>query len=352
MQSPGTMRDTTLPNNDACLESGEMITAQPHRRDTKPRVRIDRRGHWASIHGSDVEAVLSPLLAVESWQFDIDADNHIVRRRATDHLFSRTEDGRLVFPAGLSDRVAAQLRRHGLLPVVVNHTLFPSVYASRRVLKSTKYTPDERELLVAAAGHLGGQMIVRSTASAVRTVALLCRLFRRKHVLVVVPNNAAELETATRLRQYLSRKVSLCADSEGGSSSPHRLLVIDVQKLGSYGPRSEDWEIVIFVDSQPALGKRALLSLLQMHQTVFFGISSARPASHSNELLLEAIFGPVIWTQPNPRDSLRQVEVHFATPPSTPCPDIDNPLARTRQTIWRNPKRNRAIADIATAFAS
>jgi hypothetical protein len=329
-----------------------MLTARTLPREAKQRVRIDIRGHVASIKLPDAEAILDPVLSVESWIVDIH-ENQIGRRRETDQLFSRNEQGCLVFPAGLVGRVADQLRRHGFSPVVVDQTLFPKNYASRRVLRSTRYKPEDRQLLAAAASHLGGQLLVRSSASALWIVALLCRLFRHRHVLVVVPNTAAEAETAARLRGWLSRKVGLCTDLDAVWAMRHRLSVIDVQKFGTYGPRSDDFQIVIFLDSQLALGGRALVQLMNMDQTVRFGLtSSVAPTGQSDELMLEAVFGQPVWTQSDLRDDLRRVEVHFATPPSTPGAAIQEPLERKRQTIWHNAARNRAIADIATAFAN
>lgn len=315
------------------------------------RVQITLESHFAIIDRPDVESSVTKAVTEEGWEISLNGDGQITRRWVSAPIHDPDKRDRLIFPAGLVTRVIAQLRRDGYVPVVKDRTLVPKRFCSRQLLADPELS-EHRDFLTTASSCVRAQFSVRCENSAFLHSALLCELFSHRHILIVVENKMAERKTASVLSTYLGRTVATTETPELIWRGKQHVLVLDAQKFGAFVPRSEDWPIVIFVDSRLALVRTAITHLTAMKSSAWYGFARLGTRnSEAEQLQIDLVFGPDIWTEQSVEPDRRSVHVLFATPPLFPCRRIDDSLERKRICIWKNTNRNQAIADIAEAFA-
>lgn len=205
---------------------------------------------------------------------------------------------------------------------------------------------DDDQFLRSAAENILGQIIVRGDRDAASRIAQLCWLFPRANILIV----AASRGQARWLRRQLASRV------EGGislsfyrSHEPNaRITISTPQMVGRYSPGQI--HVLLLADPGDAAGAKfqqaiGYLSDHPMRRYAF--IAEQRQLSTGDLLRLEAMAGPVIC---EPNSPLAETEVLICRAISLPVSANLDPLARKRERIWRNKRRNELIARCARAF--
>jgi hypothetical protein len=188
-----------------------------------------------------------------------------------------------------------------------------------------------------------GQILAGTTGTQLEVIALLCRFFRGK--IMVVAESRQEMHRLTcRLRRRLREPVVYI--TKGLTLSEFR---IEVGTLGSLDLMSAD--VVILARANQALLKKTREDLSYLPRQRIYGLRLVpEQESSRGDLLLEGIIGPIlahvgpIWKRP------RTVSVFLADWRCRSSSYGRFGLEWKRHAIWQNSDRNDAIAGIAQAM--
>jgi hypothetical protein len=312
-------------------------------------VTIDVRNHRARITGADLEPALISALVADACQVRTKADGQVVAVHLQKKFFRQESDNTWVFPAGLLETVVAQLERDGFRVTVEDRTGLPTISPDQRAGFLDEELDDfELAIVKAVAISPRGHFPVRSVEDALDRAAMLCRLWSNKRILLIARNKRLAKQAAAQLRSLIPRAVGTTDDLDAVWRMENWLLVMEVQSFAKIGPPSDQWNVIIFLDTALVLGAKAFRHARRMKNSLRYGFTlPGKPNDKLAGLMIRSVFGPPIQDEPNPAPA---VEVWFATTPLTPQPKYHDPLERKRRAIWHNAARNRALAEIASAL--
>lgn len=317
------------------------------RRGAQP-LRIEVRGHFVRV-GPGVEELLRPVLECSMPEFSHGGPRGWQRHDHQVQLYSIDKRGRLVTHSGLVRRVVNQLHRHGHKVTVVGHTIRtgPTMPISALPGESVLDAASQR-FLAAIRRNIRGQIRTRSEDSTAWCLSLLGQLHPKANITIACANRARAKRLQRRLESLRDRQVQLGPSIDWRQG---RMIICTADTLAYCTP--EDWHIVACTDIQSALAKRSLETLLAMKTQLRYAILPVgEQIGPRSTLLLEALFGTVIFEEPDPLGTLAVVQVLFAEAPGQACRRKKGIqlLDWKRKAIWHNQARNQVIAEIAVAL--
>jgi hypothetical protein len=115
---------------------------------------------------------------------------------------------------------------------------------------------------------------------------------------------------------------------------------------------SDDFDVVVFADALQALAPANAAAFGRLaRQRVYGVLVGGRRVAAAASLRLQAQFGPVLYSVPDPRGDAAPVCVRWLPPPLTEPPGNAAALLRKRTAYWGNGRRNDLVADVARGFA-
>ncbi len=206
---------------------------------------------------------------------------------------------------------------------------------------------DTRRFLEIIAREPRGLIEVRKQTEVLRLSALICKLFPEARIYLPVATRKQVARMRRELQRTLGTPVNVYEDYvwpwQGGR------LVCTLQTFDHHN--ADDLEVIVCPDASQAAvpGHFEAFSRLPC-QRVYGFVRAARACSLKNRLRLEGLFGPVVYRNPDSRDTEATVRVHWCMPPACHLAGELAALERKRCSYWHNDRRNGWIATVAGAF--
>ena len=263
--------------------------------------------------------------------------------------FLRTDHrNRLCFSPGLVPYVTRSLQELGLTAQVRDlRKESKALNANGRAFERA----DELQQRVgeAISGNFRGQLALRNEDELMRSLAITCRLFPRANTLILTATLQQAKDICRALRTLTPYRVRLARGKWSFDAGDVRRRIVVCPY--TYIPHPRYWQLVLFADAQSMTGAGAsgrIETMLRGKQRVYaFRSADFQPGHHDN-LLLQAVAGPLIYSSAIPRADVR---VMVCPVDSLPRAEDLKGLERKRKAIWANDWRNRVIAAIADAMA-
>ena len=309
-------------------------------------VHIDVGDAFAVVAGASPTDVLSPVSFMRHG-FKSGGRTGCRWTKGTAAMATINDDGTVVIPAGLTDRVAISLRSMGYQFTIRDHRQDRRQLQVNQRLRD-EVTDAEQSLLDALEAYRGGQLHIRSEAQRVRAIELICRLYPQARVLIIVATVDEARRMYRKLRPGLRYDVCVGTGSTEYRSSNRLVSTIASGQIYDAG----HWDIIVYAHAEQLAGNKAFEAALETAGPRIYGmIKSAHPLPLRTQLAVEGVCGPVIHEVPDPRGREADVRVVTLQAPWMPAPGKLTALERKRRMYWHNDKRNAAIADVAEAFA-
>lgn len=309
------------------------------------RVRIQIGKHYAQMTPG-LANVVGPLLQSTTPYFSQGGPNGYRQHAGIERYFVITNAGQLRFPAGLVPRVVSFLRQQDYQVTVTDRTSWTQFDdADMSLLESSGLDSDDKMFLDAIRQNPLGQIHLRRQDDVARHIGLLGDFHPKANIAIVTANLEQAKRLFARLKQHTDRLLALSPQIIWG---PGRTFICPVATFGMFSPR--DWDVLIFVGVEAALGKRAQETLVEMNEQFryVFLDPNTRIGSRT-QLRLEVFFGAVIFQQPAPYGAPAEVNVVFAASPGTKASRKLTGLERKRACFWHDAGRNQAVAGTAEA---
>lgn len=344
--------------NDQSLSrsGGRRPSAQPMRtrmgcrpfRPSAHPMRIDVRGHYAHLKlPPGLVAAVGRLLESRVPCFSLGGPQGYRQHPRTDHYYVVDKAGRLRLPAGLVPRVVSFLRQQGHQVTVTDQTSWPQLAAADvSLLEAPWLDSDDNALLKAIQQNARGQLHVRRQDDLARHVGLLGDFLPKANIAVITANNEQAKGLFITLKQHTNRPLALSPES---NKQQGRTFIGPAATFARFAPR--DWDVLIFVGDEAALGKQVQETLVEKDQQLryVFLDQNARIGPRT-QFRLEVFFGTAIYQPSDPYGAAAEVNVVFLAVPEIKASRKLTGLERKRKLIWHNTGRNHAVAGIAGAF--
>lgn len=263
--------------------------------------------------------------------------------------------GAVEFPLGLKSRIVKALKTNGFVPTLSGGTLLSAARPEALAMNwdglfadFTPY-PDQEICLQRTIGADGG--IISATTSYGKSVIIrmLCRLYHKARIHVVTKSRVLAQEIHSDLSQVIPN-VGFVGDNKRVFGRVTMLMADSLHHgLG-------EADIVIADEAHQLIAPTYTYKLGLYRSAKMIGFTaSPKGRADNRDVLLEAIFGPVLFTM-----SQQEAEALGRVVPVTvewlrvvKGPDtagIRNIAMRERAAIWQNGYRNRVIADRVSKF--
>lgn len=310
-------------------------------------IRIEIGGHYARMNlPPELVTAASSVLELTVPCFGQGGPNGHHQYSQTDSYYVIDKAGRIKFPAGLVSRFVTFLQEHGYQVTVTDQTSWPQYEgADTSLLEVPWLESDDKALLEAIQQNPRGQLHMRRQDDLVHRIGLLGDFFPKANIAVVTANNEQAKRLFDRLRQHTNRQLSLSPQTDWQQG---RMFICPAATFVMFAPR--DWDVLIFVGDEVALGKCVQETLVEMDEQLrYVFVDQNACIGPRTQFRLEVFFGTVIYQQPDPYCAPAEVNVVFiASPTITPNQRLTG-LERKRKLIWHNTERNYAVARIAEA---
>lgn len=273
-------------------------------------------------------------------------------------LFTYSENGRLIFPKGFSKRVYNLCLEAGASVNVVN---FPPPVAAPnrfsvdfgRIFSRMDLKAKQDECVAAVSISDGGIVVAPTGFGKSFLFGAICLMFPNARIHVVTKRK----DVMKRLIRHLIKFIPDVGQVGGGQRSWGRVTVItaDSLHLVDHTP-GESADIVLYDEVHEAAAASYSVELSRYKHTRMFGFTATPEGRFDGaHHRLEGLFGPRIF------EMTYQEAVHYelvlpvrvewldVRMAVNPC-EFKKDTAKERWGIWRNPVRNKLIADRAKEF--
>jgi len=291
--------------------------------------------------------VVGQLLEFEVPYFRQGGPQGFQQRLRKERFLDLDDDGRLWTLAGLIPRIVPFLHQEGYQVTVTDRTSWPQFeYADVSLLEVPGLESDDKAFLDAIHQNPRGQLHVRRQDDLARRIALLGDFHPKANVAVVTANRDQAKGLFGRLKQHTNRPMTLSPQIDRQQC---QMIICTAATFATFGQR--DWDVLVFINVEAALGKRVQETLVETNEQLRYVFpANNRRLGPRTELVLEALFGPVIYQQPSPYGIPADVNVVLAACPGITTSTKYPVLHRKRVWVWRNAERNGAVAELAGAF--
>ncbi|MGE0760106.1 MAG: hypothetical protein AB7O38_24045 [Pirellulaceae bacterium] len=313
------------------------------------QARITIRGHMLRISGmAEADRMdLEDMMRVESIGLERNADGrgYLVHREHPSFMGTH-RDGRPQTYASFLGRVKKHLTDWGYRVRVYDRTEWRSLAApNAELLVDSDLTDDGRRYLVDIKGPPLGQVIVPGRHQQFDAIALFCRLHAGTSILVVGATRARREELLHELRHRMARSVEL--RPQIGEDRPQVVVVTQHDFARVENPR-QMFGIVVFADIESALSTKSVRNVTTSYDGAlrFAFHHGDRRLHDTDRLVLEAIYGPVIYCDPALRDRLYGATVVF-TAPQYGIDWLPKDALDRKRALWSDRRRNAHIVRTA-----
>lgn len=264
------------------------------------------------------------------------------------------EDGTkyLVAPAGLRSRIVNHLRQMGyectfedLRPVELEEPDFSDLDKPRE---------GQDVILAKIATSDMGQFEAPTGAGKTWIICQVCKMYPHTRVIIVTP----AIDDANMIRNRLEDHFppSEIGQVGGGKKISDRRITVAVRN-SLKGAHIHDCGILIYDEVHTAAGPVTNEVLGHATDCKMFGLTaSAEMRTDKADLLVEAVFGPVIhrieYEEAVEQKLVVPIRVEMQGVPSGPELNFKSSVATNRHGIWRNDARNEQIAADARRFSA
>jgi len=305
-------------------------------------VRIEIHMRMAEVT-PPLEELVRPSLTCAEHETIVDASGSIKSSANFVRWYSLFADHIEVF-AGHVPRLVRDLEARGYTCELVDHRYFGEGYLPDSAFVE-KSSGRQRGLLEALAPAARGQVMVDTQRQRNYVLKAICLLYRKSTILVVIARAQDGHRLADELERMLGEPVApLIKDP----FSDHRVQIIDQATYRSTSNFNYVWPVQVFL-GETCANQGVVNNSEGWTRSRIFAISRRRTYTPREELMREALAGPVIYRwSPLP--------VEFSEVLVTWCrlnnrrSHCDDSLARKRNMIWKHQARNQVIASLAQAF--
>jgi hypothetical protein len=316
------------------------------------RISINIEGNAALITGSGLDRVRAALTS-QSRVITTRAGNVEARGHQHHHYFHELESGGLETALGLVPRLRQALAQEGIAVTTSGVTSPAPSALDYSLCDRTGFPLPIRQLSARLCTFNQGQVLYHNDGDSKQVLATLVRTYATRRILIVgkrrreLKGLAGFLTDATGVQVYSDHKAAF-------QHGCRKLVATSYQFAAA---NQDDWDVIVFMSPDAVLGRTSWQTALWLSRHV--PMYCLRPIglhlSHNEQLQLESVCGPVIFTTPGPRGQLADVNVHFTHGPAQ-CHQIADinrlttPVERKRVLYWHNQERNQHLANIATAL--
>ncbi len=293
------------------------------------------------------EDLLRPVLCYHELSFRRDPSGVVQHTPVTEHVCVRYGDG-LMIPIGCIERVVRHLAQMGYESQVEdcrNRSDYPCQVEERHVAEAEAIVPG---LAATLAVHREGIIEVGGGNRKTNLLGTMCQLFHGARIFIACKTIEATQTIATELGAFLGGEVEAVHGWNWQSSC--RVV------CGTFGSLdrsdSADWQILIFADAFEGIQEtNRFARAAYRHRRLYALVDLRKQRSPRDELLFETLAGPVIYRDPQCRQRpVTEFLAAFATHASCESQLLDNARDR-RVALWRDTRRNQAVADVALAIS-
>lgn len=315
-----------------------------------PSLTINLNNNRATISGNPLCAVMQALTSTTR-SFDVNGGNVDMFSTETHEYFERRTDGGIEAFIGLVPRVRRFLASRGLTARVEGFLAIPSPQQVDCALMDHQGFPMAIRMLSAAlAANCYGQITYHHPADQRQILATIVRTFPAQRILLV-GRTRHELRG---LAGFLTRRTGIQVYSSRDAAFAHANSKLVATTFQYEAVNNDDWHIVVFLSPSAVSGPiaRRTARRISAHCHLYCLRSANISLSHDEQLRLESICGPVIFTAKGPSGREAEVDVLLVPAPITKLGTFTTALEGKRNLIWHNRRRNQAVAHLATAFVA
>ena len=326
--------------------------------NTKPSVLLKRQANLVDV--SPVAGItfdnLYQLLR-SHLKYSLRIRNDARTARITGHKFrseprylcradkSKTHAG-VLFPAGLLSRVARIFAGCEIDFTITDlrPTLLPAPRLDLLEHDKLKDRDDQRKCLAAIFSSDMG--VIEAPTGFGKTFAMeqLVRAYPTVPIIVCSYRNDVVASIHQRMRRHIMH--GDLGRVGGGHRDPRRVTIASIGSL-EHAPLDK-CRLLIYDEVHEAGSEDRSKKIAQVRQSRMFGFSaSPRGRSDGSDLVIEAMFGPIIYRQTyqesEARGNVATINVEMHRVGGSPI-HVKNDVARFRQGIWRNQLRNHILA--------
>lgn len=320
------------------------ISSQTKRPNQAKRVRLTITPDAVSV-GAAYEEELRPVMTY-GLQVPMVGSNGTLGAQLKAQPFYRIEGRKLKASPGLAVRIRNRLRSVGHRVKTDDRRRYADLFAPDRELVM-RATGEERRWLKRACRFPRGTFQIRGNA--LEAAKSLHQLLPRMHTLLVVSTTRQAREIASRL----DRELVDGAEVLGLQYPKRRFCVIESFRLNClpYAPQMH-WGTIIYLGIRAATSREAIRNAEFVPRARSYALVAGNGITGNQQLMLEYVAGPVIYRQSPYDRPTPNVRIELATPAGPPSQPLEDAFRWKQQNIWLNERRNRWIAEAATAFAA
>lgn len=314
---------------------------------------IELHPHFVTITGQHVQPVRRALTTTIK-QFRLDSGNLSAAEPQQQFHFV-DQDGGIQIALGLVPRAIRSLREAGVGLQVTGSQLMPSEGAADYdFCERTGFRTGIRELSAVLCANYRGQIAFERPGDDRQVAATIIASYPTQRVLIV----ARRRRELRGLASWLTRSTGtrVFCDQQAAFQVEQRKLVVTTEVFGA--ANTDDWDVIVLLSPDAVLGNVSMATARRV--TRFAQMYCLRPStallSQHEELLLESVAGPVVFTCPGHRGRLARVQLMLVDGPHKPIagqftagtPTVD----LKRAFYWQNQHRNELVATLATAISN
>lgn len=270
-------------------------------------------------------------------------------RVVTRRLYELDSQGRLVVMVGSVAGIRRTLEQHGYPVTLRDHRRWPARCRKTEERLQDELTVQEQTMLGTLRTNRAGQLIVRGRREQTRAIEIIGRHWPDAIMLIPV----ATLRHVDELYGDLVAPFgsSLTRARGGNWARESNRVVCTYEPLRTCIPQGVD--IVVFAEVASMFNEKVFEAIRDLPEDIlrYAVVQADEMLDRVTQIRLEALCGPVIYRNPDPRGEPAAVRVVLCDAPHLPTIAYRNPLDRKRRAFWHNTARNTVIAEIATAFA-
>jgi len=278
----------------------------------------------------------------------------------TYRMYREGKEGEISTYDGFLGRVRDILIARGMSGILIQRLEYsaPIPIINRSIVRGLK---DDQKLVVIDAlsqvwdgeNHLAGGAVVDATMGYGKTylIAALCRAYRGSGVVVTTKSATVVRRLVTGLKELLKDDGITVGTRQGAKFKNGDVVVCTNAVLDRFDPDATG--CLIYDEVHHAAAPLQTKALTKFHNSVKFGLSgTVVDRFDGRHHLIEGIFGGVcsVISDEQAEELGRVVPLKIFVAPVERGPnisDIKSPISAERRAIWRNPTRNKIIAEVA-----
>lgn len=252
------------------------------------------------------------------------------------------------FPLGLLPRVTGWLQDNDRQYIIEDCRPVSRLFPEPDFSKVAALREGQADLLLSTLTADGGLIIAGTGVGKSFLMAQLCRMYPTLRFLIVAARKAVVQTLYKHLTEALLPGAVGIITGDKNTGPDHRVTVTTARSILKADLKHTD---ILLFDEAHAVGSNQITEhLAHLHNTRRYGFTASPVRGDGTDMVMEAIFGPVLAEMPYDeaveKDLVVPIEVHIY-PVTVRVDKRSTSLANRRWCYWRNTARNKLIARIA-----